>query len=72
MYRPARKESNAPMLNKDGFRSEDTEKFYVSDINTVFPHIIAAATILFWNLRCGNYSKEETIQGRKLLIFAAW
>ena len=64
--------------------------------NTVFPHIIAAATtfflnssseetiqgeetnqggnymrkygILFWNLECGNYSREETIQGRKLLI----
>ena len=35
---------------------------------TVFPHILAAATILFWNLRCGNYSREETIQRRKLLI----
>jgi hypothetical protein len=35
---------------------------------TVFPHIVAAATILFWKLRCGNYSREETIQRRKLLI----
>ena len=35
---------------------------------TVFPHIVAVATILFWKLECGNYSKEETIQGRKLLI----
>ena len=24
--------------------------------------------ILFWNMECGNYSKEETIQGRKLLF----
>ena len=32
-------------------------------LDTVFPHIIAAATILFWKLECGNYyySKEETI-----------
>ena len=36
--------------------------------NTVFPHIVAAATILFWKLGCGNYSREETIQRRKLLI----
>ena len=36
--------------------------------STVFPHIIAAATILFWNLRCGNYSREETIQRRKLFL----
>ena len=36
--------------------------------NTVFPHIVAAATILFWELECGNYSREETIQRRKLLI----
>ena len=37
-------------------------------INTVFPRILSAETILFWKLECGNYSKEETIQGRKLLI----
>ena len=24
--------------------------------------------MLFWNLRCDNYSRETTIQGRKLLI----
>ena len=33
---------------------------------TVFPHIVAAATILFWNLECGNYSREETVQRGKL------
>ena len=37
-------------------------------INTVFPRIVSAETILFWKLDCGNYSREETIQGRKLLI----
>ena len=36
---------------------------------TVFPHIVAAATILFWKLECGNYSREESIQGRKLFFF---
>ena len=38
-------------------------------MNTVFPHIVAAATILFWKLECGNYSREETIQRRKLLFY---
>ena len=41
---------------------------------TVFPHIVSAETILFWIWKskghntwiCGNYSREETIQGRKL------
>ena len=37
-------------------------------LDTVFPHIVAAATILFWKLECGNYSREESIQGRKQLI----
>ena len=36
--------------------------------DTVFPHIVAAATILFWEFECGNYSREETVQRRKLLI----
>ena len=36
--------------------------------DTVFPRIVSAETILFWKLECGNYSREETIQGRKLLI----
>ena len=36
---------------------------------TIFPHIVAAATILFWKLKCGKYSREETIQGRKLLFY---
>ena len=35
---------------------------------TVFPRIVSAETILFWKLECGNYSREETIQGRKLLF----
>ena len=35
---------------------------------TVFPHIVAAATILFWKFECGNYSREETIQRRKVLF----
>ena len=33
---------------------------------TVFPHIVAAATILFWKLECGKYSREEIIN---LLLF---
>ena len=33
---------------------------------TVFPPIVSAETILFWKLKCGNYSKEETIN---LLVF---
>ena len=37
-------------------------------INTVFPRIVSAETILFWKLECGKYSREETIQGRKLFI----
>ena len=28
--------------------------------HTVFPHIVAATTILFWKLECGKYSREET------------
>ena len=28
---------------------------------TVFPRIVSAETILFWKLKCGNYSREETI-----------
>ena len=45
-------------------KANSYEKLY-----TVFPHIIAAATILFRKLECGNYSKEETIQGRKPFFF---
>ena len=37
--------------------------------DTVFPRIVSAETFLFWKLECGNYSREETNQGRKLLIF---
>ena len=49
----------------------NTNKLHTTyhNLRTVFPHIVAAATILFWKLECGNYSKEETIQGRKLLIY---
>ena len=43
-------------------------KFTIGFVNTVFPHIVAAVTILFWKLKWGNYSREETIQGRKLLF----
>ena len=39
-----------------------------NDVFTVFPYVVAAATILFWRLGCGKYSREETIQRRKLLI----
>ena len=35
---------------------------------TVFPRIVSAETILFLKLECGKYSREETNQGRKLLI----
>ena len=40
-----------------------------SIIHTVFPHIVAAAFILFWKCKWGNYSREETIQRRKLLFY---
>ena len=46
-----------------------SSQFYPSfcpDKITVFPRIVSAETILFWKLKCGNYSREETIQGRKL------
>ena len=33
---------------------------------TVFPGIVVATTILFWGSWCDNYSRETTIQGRKL------
>ena len=35
---------------------------------TVFPQIVVATTILFWGSWCDNYSRETTIQGRKLLF----
>ena len=38
-------------------------------VNTVFPRIVSVETILFWKLRCDKYSREETIQRRKLFIF---
>ena len=37
-------------------------------VSTVFPRIIVATTILFLRFRCDNYSRETTIQRRKLLI----
>ena len=46
--------------------------YFLSEISkywhTVFPHIVAAATILFWKFECGNYSREETIQRRKVIF----
>ena len=36
--------------------------------DTVFPRIVVATTILFLWLGCDNYSRETTIQRRKLLI----
>ena len=38
-------------------------------LSKVFPQIVSAETILFWKLDCGKYSREETIQGRKLFFF---
>ena len=38
-------------------------------LRTVFPRIVSAETILFWKLKCRKYSREESIQGRKLLFF---
>ena len=35
---------------------------------TVFPRIVVATTNLFLSLRCDNYSRETTIQERKLLF----
>ena len=40
--------------------------------HTVFPRIVSAETILFWKLECGNYSREEINQGRKLLILRSF
>ena len=37
--------------------------------NTVFPRIVVATTILFWRVGYENYSRETTIQRRKLLFF---
>ena len=37
-------------------------------VHTVFPRIVSAETIFFWKLKCGNYSKEETIN---LLFFVS-
>ena len=36
---------------------------------TVFPRIVSAETILFWKLDFDHYSREETIQGRKLFFY---
>ena len=36
--------------------------------NTVFPRIVVATTILFLSFGCDNYSRETTIQRRKLLL----
>ena len=58
-----------PTLSSQFKKSLESLMNTLGESSTVFPHIVAAATILFWNLRCGNYSREETIQGRKLLIF---
>ena len=47
-----------------GFIQRYGYNFFFWYPDTVFPHIIAAATILFWKLqcgKCGNYSREETI-----------
>ena len=35
---------------------------------TVIPRIVVATTILFLGLRCDTYSRETTIQGRKLFF----
>ena len=50
-------------------------KWYCRVINSqerklcnVFPRIVVATTILFWGSWCDNYSRETTIQGRKLLF----
>ena len=61
-------EVNLFILNNHLSVFQTKKKSWLCCIITVFPHIVAAATILFWNLRCGNYSREETIQRRKLLI----
>ena len=47
-----------------GFIQRYGYNFFFWYPDTVFPHIIAAATIIFWKLecgKCGNYSREETI-----------
>ena len=41
---------------------------FLIHILTVFPRIVSAETILFWDLGCDKYSKEESIQRRKLFF----
>ena len=43
-------------------------KVRLKSSHTVFPRIVSAETILFLNLWCDNYSREESIQRRKLLF----
>ena len=46
-------------------------QFSFCDIDTVFPQIVSAETILFLELECAKYSyflEAETIQGRKVSI----
>ena len=46
-----------------------TATYYtMENLSTVFPQIVVATTILFLRLRCDKYSREETIQRRKLLF----
>ena len=48
--------------------STGLEGLFNFKVGTVFHNIVPAATILFWKLECGKYSREETNQGRKLII----
>ena len=57
---------HAPKTPKRGGISGSTPK--ITFLHTVFPRIVVATTILFWKLRCDKYSRETTIQGRKLLF----
>ena len=52
---------------------ESHEKFdFQIQLYTVFPRIVSAETILFWKLDCDHYSREETIQGRKLIFYSTF
>ena len=64
---PKRLNSN---FNKPSENKFNTIFFVKNNLITVFPRIVSAETILFWKLGCGKYSREETIQGRKLLFLS--
>ena len=40
----------------------------ISGMYTVFPRIVSAETILFWNLKCDHYSSRECVRNLDLRV----